>query len=136
MVENVTPTQAWEALAGDPDAHLVDVRTDAEWNFVGLPDLSAAGKQPVLLPWQLYPAMQVNGGFVEQMRQAGVAPEHRVYFLCRSGARSMAAANAARAAGYAQVFNVAGGFEGNPDADGHRGTVDGWKAERLPWRQR
>lgn len=136
MVENVTPRQTWEALAGGEDARLVDVRTDAEWTFVGLPDLSEAGQQPVLLPWQLYPSMQVNGGFVEQMRQAGIGPEHRVYFLCRSGARSMAAAQAARAAGYPLVYNVAGGFEGNPDADGHRGMVEGWKAEGLPWRQR
>jgi rhodanese-related sulfurtransferase len=136
MIRNVTARQAWDALTADPEARLVDVRTDAEWTFVGLPDLSEAGKQPVLLPWQLYPAMQVNGGFTEQLRQAGVGPEHRVYFLCRSGARSMAAAQAAQAAGYTDVFNVAGGFEGNPDADGHRGVTEGWKAEGLPWRQR
>jgi rhodanese-related sulfurtransferase len=136
MVENVTPKDAWEALSGNPDARLVDVRTDAEWNFVGLPDLSEAGQEPVLLPWQVYPSMQVNGGFVEQLRQAGIGPEHHVYFLCRSGARSMAAAQAARAAGFPNVFNIAGGFEGNVDAHGHRGAVDGWKADGLPWRQR
>ncbi len=136
MVKNATPKQTWEALVNDPQAQMVDVRTDAEWAFVGLPDLGEAGKQPVLLSWQAYPQMQVNAGFVEQMRQAGFTPEHHIYFLCRSGARSMAAANAAAAAGFPEVYNIDGGFEGPPDPEGHRGTVGGWKADGLPWRQR
>jgi len=136
MVENVSPGQAWQALQSDPQAQLVDVRTEAEWTFVGLPDLDDAGKQPVLIPWQVYPAMAVHPDFVGALRKAGLTPEHRIHFLCRSGARSMAAAQAAQAAGFPQVFNVAEGFEGNPDAEGHRGVVAGWKAEGLPWRQR
>ena len=136
MVENVPPRKAWEALKSDAQARLVDVRTDAEWNFVGVPDLTPAGKETVLIPWQVYPAMQVNGAFVEHLQKAGVTPENHVYFMCRSGARSMAAAQAAQAAGYAHVYNVADGFEGPPDGEGHRGTVAGWKADTLPWRQR
>ena len=136
MVENIAPTQAWESIKTNPQAQLVDVRTDAEWNFVGVPDLAEAGKQVVLIPWQVYPAMQVNGAFVEHLKEAGFTPEHRIYFLCRSGARSMAAAQAAQAAGFPHVFNVADGFEGPPDPSGHRGTVAGWKAEDLPWRQK
>jgi rhodanese-related sulfurtransferase len=136
MVENVPPRKTWEALKGDPQAQLVDVRTDAEWNFVGVPDLSQAGKQPALIPWQVYPAMQVNGAFVEHLKEAGLTPDNHIYFLCRSGARSMAAAQAAQAAGYAHVYNIADGFEGPPDGDGHRGSVAGWKADELPWRQR
>lgn len=135
MVENVSPTRAWEALRADPDARLIDVRTDPEWAFVGVPDLTEAGKEPVLIPWQMYPTMQVNGGFLDQLRQAGIAPEHKVFFICRTGGRSMAAAQAAERAGYAHAVNVAGGFEGVPDAEGHRGTVGGWKAEGLPWHQ-
>lgn len=135
MVETVSPTRAWEALRADPDARLIDVRTDPEWAFVGVPDLTEAGKEPVLIPWQTYPTMQVNGGFLEQLRQAGIAPEHRVFFICRTGGRSMAAAQAAERAGYAHAINVDGGFEGVPDAQGHRGTVGGWKAEGLPWHQ-
>lgn len=135
MIENVTPTQVWDALRTDPQAQVVDVRTDAEWSYVGLPDLQQAGKQPVLVPWQLFPSMQVNAAFMDQMRQAGVTPEHKVYFLCRSGVRSLAAAAAAEAAGFPHVFNVLGGFEGGPDSDGHRGTTAGWKADGLPWRQ-
>jgi rhodanese-related sulfurtransferase len=136
MVENVAPTQTWEALKADENARLVDVRTDAEWNFVGVPDLQGAGKQAVLIPWQVYPTMQRNGNFEGDLTQAGLTADHTIYFICRSGARSMAAAEAAEAAGFPHVFNVADGFEGPPDTQGHRGGVAGWKADELPWRQR
>jgi rhodanese-related sulfurtransferase len=136
MVEDVPPKQAWDALVRDGGAQLVDVRTEAEWAFVGLPDLSAAGKQPVLIPWQSYPTMQVNAAFADHLQRAGLQPEQHLFFICRSGARSLAAAEAARAAGFPHSFNVADGFEGPPDAEGHRGTVAGWKADALPWRQR
>ena len=136
MVDNVAPSDVWRALRDDPEAQMVDVRTDAEWNFVGIADLSTAGKTPALIPWQVFPSMQVNPGFVDQLKQAGLKPEHKIYFLCRSGVRSMAAAQAAMAAGFAQSFNIADGFEGPPSAEGHRGEVAGWKADHLPWRQR
>jgi len=136
MVENVAPSKVWEALTTNPKAAMVDVRTDAEWNFVGVADLSGAAKQPSLVPWQVYPSMQVNGGFMDQVRQAGLTPDHHIYFLCRSGVRSLAAAQAAQAAGFPHAFNIADGFEGPPDGDGHRGEVAGWKADGLPWRQR
>jgi len=136
MVENVPPAKVWEALSTDPQAQLVDCRTDAEWNFVGLPDLSPAGKQVVLIPWQVYPTMQRNAAFTDQLREAGFTPEQHIYFICRSGQRSLAAAQAAQAAGFPHAFNVADGFEGGVDADGHRGVAAGWKAEGLPWRQR
>ena len=136
MVENVPPTRVWEALRTDPQAQLVDVRTDAEWNFVGVPDLAAAGKQAVLIPWQVYPTMQPNAAFSDQLKEAGFTPEHHIYFICRSGQRSLAAAQAAQAAGFPRSYNVADGFEGGVDAAGHRGVASGWKAEGLPWRQR
>ena len=135
MVENAAPQQAWDALVSQKEARLVDVRTNAEWAYVGLPDLAAAGKQPVLIPWQVFPTMGVNGDFVSQMHKAGLTPEHHIYFLCRSGVRSVAAAQAANAAGFPHAINVVDGFEGPPDGDGHRGAVAGWKASGLPWRQ-
>jgi rhodanese-related sulfurtransferase len=135
MVQDVTPKQAWDALIGDPDAQLVDVRTDAEWQYVGIPDLRRAGKQAVLVSWQYFPSGNVNATFVEELRDAGVRPDQKVYFLCRSGVRSLAAAQAAQAEGYSAVFNLAQGFEGPHDAEGHRGTIAGWKADGLPWRQ-
>jgi rhodanese-related sulfurtransferase len=136
MVENVAPTQTWKALKTDPNALLVDVRTDVEWNFVGVPDLAEAGKQALLIAWQVYPTMQRDKSFEDKLKQAGVTPDHTIYFICRSGARSMAAAQAALAAGFPNVFNVADGFEGPVDTDGHRGSAAGWKAEGLPWLQR
>jgi rhodanese-related sulfurtransferase len=136
MVEDIAPRAAWEALLRDPDAQLVDVRTQPEWAFVGLPDLGEAGKQAVLISWQSYPTMQVDARFTDRLREAGLTPDSKLYFLCRSGARSMAAATAAQQAGFKHAYNVADGFEGPPDAEGHRGTAAGWKAENLPWQQR
>ncbi|MCB8880459.1 rhodanese-like domain-containing protein [Acidisoma cellulosilytica] len=136
MIEDIEPGKVWEALQADPQAQLCDVRTDAEWNFVGIPDLQSLGREVVLIPWQVYPTMQRNGGFVEHLREAGMVSETPIYFLCRSGARSLAAAQAAQAAGFTRVYNVADGFEGPPDGQGHRGQVSGWKAEGLPWHQR
>jgi len=136
MIEDIDADKVWQALAADPQARLVDVRTDAEWNFVGVPNLGDVNGEVILIPWQIYPSMQRNAAFIDHLRQAGVTPETPTYFICRSGARSMAAAQAAAAAGFTTVYNVAEGFEGPPDADGHRGQVSGWKAAGLPWHQR
>ena len=107
-------------------------RTDAEWNFVGLPDLSPVGKQVVPIQWQVYPTMAHNAAFADQLKEAGFTAEHRIYFICRSGQRSFAAAQAAQAAGFPHAYNVADGFEGGVDAAGHRGAATGWKAKACP----
>ena len=132
---DVSATDAWQAIRDDADALLIDVRTQAEWAFVGLPDLAAAGKQPLLVQWQVYPSMQLNPQFVQQVADAGAAPGKKLYFICRSGARSRNAAIAMTQAGYAHCYNVAGGFEGGHDGARHRGTSEGWKADGLPWIQ-
>jgi rhodanese-related sulfurtransferase len=125
----VSKAQAW------PKAQLVDVRTVAEWNFVGLPDISSLGRQVHCLEWQNFPSGERNPGFVIEASQALGDKTAPVLLLCRSGARSRAAAIALTEAGFAQAFNIAGGFEGDMDGEGHRGTQSGWKAENLPWRQ-
>jgi rhodanese-related sulfurtransferase len=135
MVESISPRHTWAALQADAAARMVDVRTDAEWTYVGLPDLSAAGKQPVLLSWQIFPTMQVDGAFVDRLREAGLAPGQPLYFICRTGSRSLTAAQAAERGGFTRTYNVANGFEGPMDAAGHRGHISGWKADGLPWRQ-
>lgn len=132
---DVTPADAWEILKAEPDSVLVDVRTDAEWNYVGVPDLSSLNKRFIPLPWQLFPSMSLNPSFIEDFERAGVKRESAVLFLCRSGARSKAAAKALTARGYTTCFNIIDGFEGPPDSSHHRGTVAGWKANRLPWSQ-
>lgn len=136
MIEDIEPGKAWEAMKAHPQAQLCDVRTDAEWNLVGIPDLQAIGREVVLIPWQVYPSMQRNAGFLGHLTDAGLTHDTPIYFLCRSGARSMAAAEAASAAGFTKVYNVADGFEGPLDQQGHRGQVAGWKAAGLAWRQR
>lgn len=131
---DLDPAQAWELLARDPDAVLVDVRTDAEWTFVGLPDVSELGKKVVLVQWNLWPGGARNDGFVEQLRDAGVDGSGPVVFICRSGQRSIGAAEAATAAGLTPSYNVSEGFEGDLGPDGRR-DVTGWRVRGLPWRQ-
>ncbi len=131
---NVDPSDAYAALQTDADAVLVDVRTSAEWSYVGMPDLSWIGKRVIPLEWQRFPDGALNLGFVEQLREAGVGEGVPLYFLCRSGVRSAAAAEVATAAGLGPAYNVADGFEGPLDREGHR-TVAGWKVSGLPWRQ-
>ncbi|MBN9589207.1 MAG: sulfurtransferase [Alphaproteobacteria bacterium 64-11] len=136
---DVTPQEAWETLNADPRAQLIDVRTFAEWNFVGLPDLSALGRRVHCVEWQTFPSGAPNADFVELARAAlagaGVGADSPVLLLCRSGARSRAAAIALTGAGFERCFNVAQGFEGDRDEQGHRGSAGGWKAAGLPWRQ-
>lgn len=131
---DVTPAEAWEALSDDPAAVLVDVRTAAEWSYVGLPDLRGLAKDVVRIEWQTYPTGAVNPDFVAELATAGVDRDAPVYFLCRSGVRSVAAAEAASAAGWVQSRNVLEGFEGPHDAEHHR-AVSGWKVAGLPWVQ-
>jgi rhodanese-related sulfurtransferase len=135
MVDNISPTDTWTALSGDPMAQMVDVRTTAEWDYVGFPNLSPLGKSIVTISWQVFPTMQVNPLFIDELCAAGFTPEHKLYFLCRSGVRSLHAAKAAIQAGFPHSYNIADGFEGPADGDGHRGTVAGWKVEGLPWVQ-
>jgi rhodanese-related sulfurtransferase len=131
---DVEPREAYAALARDEHAVLVDVRTTAEWGYVGVPDLSGLGKQVLCLEWQRFPDGAVNEHFAAQLRDAGLPEGAPVYFLCRSGVRSVAAARAATAAGIGPSYNVLHGFEGPHDAQGHR-SLAGWKNEGLPWRQ-
>jgi rhodanese-related sulfurtransferase len=136
---DIEPKEAWALLQGDPKAQLVDVRTAAEWTFVGVPDLSALARKAILVEWQVYPDMGKNTAFddavIARLAAAGAAVVSPVAFLCRSGARSRAAAIALTAKGFSRCFNVAGGFEGDVDAGRHRGNMNGWKASGLPWVQ-
>ena len=133
MIDDLSPSQAWDALLNEPETQLVDVRTEGEWLSIGVPDLEGAGKRAILIQWQ-YPTGAVNPAFIDELRAAGLQPGQRVLFLCRSGVRSVAAAEAAREAGFAESVNVTEGFEGHTDARGRRGAT-GWKAEGLPWKQ-
>ena len=124
----LTPTEAYKLLQKAPAAKLVDVRTRAEWDFVGrIPGA-------VEIEWESYPDGKPNPHFVAQLREQ-VDSESLVIFICRSGNRSHHAAAAAAAAGYTQSYNVLEGFEGNKDASSRRNTVGGWRVAGLPWFQ-
>lgn len=140
FVGDVDPAEAWEALTTSPTAMLVDVRTGAEFSFVGVPDLGSLGKDLVLAPWQHFPEMAVDPNCVPTVLSAAASQGARdIYFLCRSGARSlraaMAAAEAADPARGLRMINVREGFEGDLDEHRRRGRRNGWKARGLPWVQ-
>ncbi|AUL99216.1 MAG TPA: rhodanese-like domain-containing protein [Pseudothauera hydrothermalis] len=124
----LTPQEAWQVWQHAPGAKLVDVRTRAEWEWVG----RVPGA--VEIEWQSWPGAQPNPNFIAQLRQQ-VDPEALVMFLCRSGARSDAAARAASGAGYANCYNILEGFEGDRDANGQRNRIGGWRHAGLPWFQ-
>jgi len=131
---DITPQQAWDLLSENPEAVLVDCRTDAEWRWVGVPDISSLGRDVVYIEWVSNDGKR-NTSFVDDLLAAGVTPGERpVVFLCRSGNRSIGAAEAATAAGIGPSYNVLDGFEGHLDEHGHRGG-SGWRAIGLPWVQ-
>ncbi len=134
----VTPEAAYAFLASSSSSSssvLVDVRTLPEWQFTGMPDLRAAGKDVLAISWKTYPQFQLNPNFQSDLIARVPSFNTPIFFLCRSGGRSLDAALAMTAAGYKYCFNVSGGFEGEPDASGHRCRTTGWKAANLPWSQ-
>lgn len=138
-VEEVSSEVAWERLRSEAASVLVDVRTQAEWNFVGVPDLNELSKEPILVEWQSFPTGQANPAFApalsELLDARGIDRETSIFFLCRSGGRSRSAASAMIEAGYTKCINVSDGFEGPLDGDRHRSSISGWKHAGLPWVQ-
>jgi rhodanese-related sulfurtransferase len=136
---DVSAKSAWDDLGKSPEATLVDVRTKAEWAYVGIPVLTALGKSPLLLEWDEFPSGVLVPDFVGRLRgeldKRGVSKDAPLYFICRSGNRSRQAAIMATAAGYSRAYNVEFGFEGRLGPERHRGTPGSWKAEGLPWVQ-
>jgi rhodanese-related sulfurtransferase len=128
---DLTPQQAWDLLAADPDAVLVDVRTEGEWRTVGVPDVAALRKRVVLTQWVTADG-RPNPSFLAELERAGVGPQRPVVFLCRSGQRSIGAARLATSAGIGPSYNVLEGFEGAPGFGGVRDR-EGWKVRGLPW---
>jgi rhodanese-related sulfurtransferase len=123
------PAEAHALLQQLPASKLVDVRTQAEWEYVGhIPDT-------VLIEWNTYPNGQRNPDFLNELQAQVAKSDAPVMFLCRSGARSHHAAQAATQAGYPNSYNILEGFEGDKDANGHRNTVGGWRIAGLPWIQ-
>jgi rhodanese-related sulfurtransferase len=138
-IESISVDETWARLKRDANAVLIDVRTIAELAYIGLPDLTAISKRPVLVEWQSFPDERLNAAFADRVTEAlssiGATKDSELFFICRSGSRSLKAARAMAAAGYVRCRNVADGFEGPLDTERHRGRLAGWKARGLPWVQ-
>jgi rhodanese-related sulfurtransferase len=123
------PQEANDLLQSMPEAKLVDVRTRAEWDWVGRIPGS------VMIEWNAWPSGERNADFISELQARVPKSSAPLLFICRSGARSHSAAVAATQAGYRDCYNVLEGFEGDKDAQGHRNSVGGWRAAGLPWLQ-
>ncbi len=128
-IQRLTPPEAYAALSASPGSVLVDVRDPIEFAFVGYP------VGAINIPWRFAPEMRPNLNFVEQVQKIASDMDTPLFLLCRSGQRSMEAANALAAAGYRNLANIEEGFEGTLDEYQHRSTVSGWRFHGLPWRQ-
>lgn len=126
----VTPQEAYALLLADPTVKLVDVRTNAERDWVGRVAIPEA--QHAAIQWNLYPGSTPNPEFMDQLSETA-APDTVLLFMCRSGVRSRHAAKRATESGYRRCFDMLEGFEGDKDAEGHRKTVSGWCKAGLPW---
>lgn len=134
---DITPTEAWQALADNPNAVFLDVRTPEEWTYVGLPNLEDLQREVCLVPWVFFPRMDMNPEFIEQFKASAQAEtDTPILILCRSGVRSIAAAMALTDAGFTDCYNILYGFEGDPDTNNQRGKISGWKVDGLAWCQK
>jgi rhodanese-related sulfurtransferase len=116
-------------MQSNPEAILIDVRTKVEFSFIGHP-INA-----IHIPWKEAPDWQVNPDFISTAQQYIDDTNTPILLLCRSGARSLAAANVLAEKGYQNLINISEGFEGDLDAQKHRGTLGGWRYHNLPWEQ-
>jgi rhodanese-related sulfurtransferase len=128
-MKHLKPKEAYELLAKDPQAVLVDCRSEVEYLYVGHP------KGSHHVPWNDGPDWDINPHFVGQVKKVAQSVERPVLLICRSGQRSVAAGVELENAGFANIYNVLEGFEGPLDEDHHRGTLGGWRKEGLPWEQ-
>ena len=132
---DIDPTESWDLLKSNEDSYLIDCRTKAEWQFVGVPDLSSIEKKVSLIEWQAFPAMNLNQNFLEEVVNSGIKSNDSILIICRSGGRSKSAAEYLTSNGFEHCFNCKYGFEGSHDSNDHRGNLNGWKFSKLPWKQ-
>ena len=130
---NISSQHAWDMLKQDPDAVLLDVRSMVEWAYVGVPDLSSLHKDVVTIEWSKMTG-QPNAAFSKQLEDA-VPKDKKLLVICRAGIRSHAACQAAAQLGYAEIYNIEDGFDGQLDDNRQRKSVSGWCASGLPWIQ-
>jgi rhodanese-related sulfurtransferase len=128
-VKHLDPRAAYDALQRDPDALLIDCRTEIEYFYVGHP-VGALN-----IEWHMNPNFEVNPNFAQEVLREAGRRDRPILLICRSGRRTLEAGAALEAAGFTDVTNVLEGFEGDLDEDFHRGTLGGWRKAGLPWEQ-
>ena len=134
-VSLVDSLDCFKILKINKNTYLIDVRTKPEWLFVGVPDLSIINKNTIFVSWEDFPLMNKNKYFEKEIINSGLKKNDHLYFLCRSGQRSLEAAKHMIKKGYSYCYNITDGFEGNMDSKNRRSTINGWKFNRLPWKQ-
>lgn len=128
-MEHLDPKQAFEILRDDPNTLLIDCRTEAEFYYVGHP------VDAVNIEWNTEPDFEINPHFSDAALRMAGRKDRPIILICRSGKRSVDAGNALEQHGFTNVRNVLEGFEGELDAEHHRGILGGWRMRGLPWRQ-
>jgi len=131
---NLLPKMAVERLQNNPQALFVDVRSKAEFKYVGYPENS------ILIPWIDNPDWEPNPEvFSDLVMQELDGRENlsdtEIILICRSGFRSNEALKCLENKGFTQVSHVASGFEGDLDENDHRGNLNGWRHDGMPWSQ-
>ena len=134
-INNISSQECFEKLSKETNSQLIDVRTKPEWVYVGVPDLSSINKKVIFVSWQIYPKMETNKFFENQILELDVKKDNNLYFICRSGQRSYNAADLLFSRGFSNCFNVNDGFEGKQNHKSHRASMHGWKFNNLPWKQ-
>jgi len=132
---NINPIEAWELLKTNSKSILLDVRTLAEWTFVGVTDLSSLKKDAIKIEWKTFPNMEINPFFINEVINACPDKSAPLLSLCRSGQRSIDTSIALTEHGFQKCYNVLEGFEGNTNDDSQRISKEGWKHRNLPWKQ-
>ena len=133
---DMTSIEAWKILKNNKSSLLIDVRSEAEWTYVGVTDLRDINKKAATIEWKSFPNMTINPNFVNEVRKICPSPEIIIFSLCRSGQRSIATSRALTEAGFENCYNVLEGFEGDKDNNEQRGQSGGWKFYGLPWKQK
>ena len=134
-IKNISSQECFEKLSIEVNSQLIDVRTKPEWIYVGVPDLSSINKNVILISWQVYPEMETNKFFENQILESNIKKNDNLYFICRSGNRSYNAAEFLTSRGFSNCINVIDGFEGKLNHKHQRALIDGWQFNNLPWIQ-
>jgi len=134
-IKNISSQECFKKLSIEVHSHLIDVRTKPEWIYIGVPDLSLINKKVIFISWQVYPEMEINKFFENQIIESNIKKDDNLYFICRSGQRSHDAAKFLDSRSFANCFNVIDGFEGNLNHERQRASIDGWQFNKLPWKQ-